>query len=404
MSKKLKRKIIYFAVATVLVIVGILCIIIAFDKIYNPVTTELALNYEVEKTVTVKGLILRKESVVTTENTGEFDYLVKDGERVNDGGIIAKTYKSEEDVAAEKEIRELTQKIENLRSIEASGNVYVLGVDTIMNQVSAGLCEIADLDGRRNLGDTLSVTQNLNDAITKKQLATGGSVDFNDKINDLIAKIDELKKRINSEPKSVWANKAGYFYKNCDGYEGVTDLSKIKEMTPAQFNEIKPNEVDANAIGKIADSYSWYYVFKTDTETARGFSEGSKLYARFPLSGNEKFEIKVEKLNFENDEVLVILKSEYAMQNTVSSRDEELEIVLDTFKGLRIEDRAIRVVDGVTGVFVQMGYEVKFRTIEIIYKTDDFSIVPPSQKDGELKLYDSVIVKGDDLYDGKLLS
>ncbi len=406
LTKKLKRKIIYIAVATVLVIAVIFGVILAIGKIYNPVTTELALNYEVEKTVTVSGMIFRKETVVTTDKQGELDYLVGDGERVNKDGIIAKAYDTKEDVEAEREIRELTAKIENLRSIEASGDVYVLGVDTIMNQITAGLCDIASLDGRMNLGDTLSISQNLNDSITKKQLATGGSVDFSDKIGDLIQRIDELKNSIGSESKSVKANQAGYFYKACDGLERAVDIDNITAMTPAEFDAIGKTltEVPDNAVGKIADSYTWYYVFKTDGETARSFSEGNKLYGRFPMSGNEKFEIKVEKLNFEGEQVLVILKSDYAVTGILPDRFDELEIVLDTFTGLRIDDRAIRIVDGVTGVFVQMGYEVKFRTIEIAYKTEEFSIVPPSTKDGELKLYDSVIVKGDDLYDGKLLS
>ena len=62
------------------------------------------------------------------------------------------------------------------------------------------------------------------------------------------------------------------------------------------------------------------------------------------------------------------------------------------------------------GVYVLYGSEVQFKQIAILYATKDYVICDTSPQEGTLfngetiSLYDKVIVKGDDLYDGKVIS
>ena len=64
----------------------------------------------------------------------------------------------------------------------------------------------------------------------------------------------------------------------------------------------------------------------------------------------------------------------------------------------------------VQGVYVLYGSEVQFKQVAILYSTKDYVICDTSPEDkvlfnGEtISLYDKVIVKGDDLYDGKVIS
>lgn len=398
-GKKVKKNLLYIFAAILLLFVAVAFAVYAIGKIHTPVTTELALIYEEEAAVTINGILFRDESVITYENDGYLDYLVDDGERVGLNGTVANVYAGENEVLAEREIRELKEHLKNLESIASSGDVYVLGVDTIVKQITEGLCAIADCDGRAGFLSISEEVENLNDSITKKQVTTGGTVDFTQKISEIEEKIKTLEESVGKNPESIKAKQSGYFYRNCDGYENAVDMKTVANMTVSEYEAIKPKEVEANAIGKISDAYYWYYVFKADSETARNFKEGSTLYARFTL---EKFKVVVASVNFEGDNALIVLRGDYAFKDI--PRTAPLEVVLDTYEGIRVDDRAIRIVDGVTGVYVQMGYEVKFRKIAIAYQTEEFAIVPVSTKDGELKLYDSIIVKGEDLYDGKLLA
>ena len=61
-------------------------------------------------------------------------------------------------------------------------------------------------------------------------------------------------------------------------------------------------------------------------------------------------------------------------------------------------------------MYVLYGSEVQFKQISILYSTKDYVICDTSPKENVLfngetiSLYDKVIVKGDDLYDGKVVS
>ena len=63
----------------------------------------------------------------------------------------------------------------------------------------------------------------------------------------------------------------------------------------------------------------------------------------------------------------------------------------------------------VQGVYVLYGSEVQFKQVSILYADEDYVICDTEPPEGILfngetiSLYDKVIVKGDDLYDGKVI-
>ena len=87
-----------------------------------------------------------------------------------------------------------------------------------------------------------------------------------------------------------------------------------------------------------------------------------------------------------------------------SLRTGAITIIKDEYEGIMVKKTALRVVDGVTGVFVVSGMEAKFVAVDIIYSTEDYSICALNTSDSsKLRLYDKIIVKGKNLYDGKII-
>ena len=93
---------------------------------------------------------------------------------------------------------------------------------------------------------------------------------------------------------------------------------------------------------------------------------------------------------------------------------EEAEISLHTYQGIRIDRRALHIVNGQRGVYVKYGNLARFCKIDPVDNdhplvTDgEYRIVMPSSSDktktvSEVRLYDEIIVSGQNLYDGKLL-
>ena len=82
-----------------------------------------------------------------------------------------------------------------------------------------------------------------------------------------------------------------------------------------------------------------------------------------------------------------------------------MTVVKKEYSGLKIPKSALRVVDSKRGVYVLTGMQVKFVEVNIIYSADNYMLCEKQTDDEKsLRLYDDVIVKGKNLYDGKIVS
>jgi len=84
-------------------------------------------------------------------------------------------------------------------------------------------------------------------------------------------------------------------------------------------------------------------------------------------------------------------------------RTANMTIVLETYSGLQVNSKAVRFVDGKKGVYVLSGSVITFVPIEVIYSTDNYCICEVQPTGLRLRLYDEVILKGKNLYDGKVI-
>ena len=85
-------------------------------------------------------------------------------------------------------------------------------------------------------------------------------------------------------------------------------------------------------------------------------------------------------------------------------RNGKMTVIKNTYSGLKLPKKALRVQDGKTGVFVRSGATLKFVTVNVIYSTDEYIICEQqTSNDDVLRLYDDVVVKGKRLYDGKIV-
>ena len=88
-------------------------------------------------------------------------------------------------------------------------------------------------------------------------------------------------------------------------------------------------------------------------------------------------------------------------------------MILQTYEGIKIPKSALYIVkdkkgEDQKGVYVKYGQEMQFKLVDILYENDEYFV--SADKETELdrskyvRIYDDVIVKGSDLYDGKQIS
>jgi len=78
--------------------------------------------------------------------------------------------------------------------------------------------------------------------------------------------------------------------------------------------------------------------------------------------------------------------------------------VLRTYTGFKIPADALRTIDGQTGVYVLIGVQAKFKRVQIMYSVDNYKIIRyDNSSTDNVWLYDEVITRGKNLYDGKIV-
>ena len=85
---------------------------------------------------------------------------------------------------------------------------------------------------------------------------------------------------------------------------------------------------------------------------------------------------------------------------------ETVRVDLKTYEGIRIDRKALHIVDGQRGVYVKYGNLQRFLKITTLYENENYILVPADGAVGsnnEVRLYDEIIVEGTNLRDGRLI-
>ena len=106
------------------------------------------------------------------------------------------------------------------------------------------------------------------------------------------------------------------------------------------------------------------------------------------------------------DKAVVVLALDTMNNELAQQRVLDITIVYEEHEGLKVDNRAIRFVDGQKGVYVFIASQVKFLPVEVLWQGENYSIVKQeaSADKKHLRIYDEIIVKGKNLYDGKFIN
>lgn len=353
--------------------------------------------------------ILRSESTVSIgEESGICKYLVSDGTKVGGSQKIAEiALDSEENREKLLKIEELSDEIETLEwaSRIASG-ATVSAVETKLSELRARLCSLSDS------GDASEMSQ-ISDELSATLIAAKivrGELKNCDRL--IAEQKDELSTLKNSiAGKSVKSDRSGYFYSKTDGFEGLLSPSDIDSIT---FDDCV-NAIDAvkntipqtdDACGKLVTSFDWYALCVVDTNRSAGMSSGKAYTVDFGETTHKMTLLRVVRSE-SSEKTALIFESNTYPSGFDFARVGSVSVVYDEVEGYDLPAEAVHVVNGVPGVYVLHGNVVEFRQIETVlgdegrfFSKDGFE---PDKGMTALSFYDLVIVKGKDLYVGKIV-
>ena len=368
---------------------------VVFNYFYTPFEVETVRQVTVDDTINTKAIAVRNEKVITSDKQGVAVYSVENGGKLAKGADVINYYSDAEAASLSRQIGDLQQKIDRLRDINTQSGNYAADIDIVSANVTTQLLKLNKYTDSGDLSNASAYSDELFYAMCRSGVETGRLDKLDDRINELEKELKALKKQSSDSVQKIKSEYAGYFVNTVDGYENAVDISKVEKMTTAEFDKLKAGDVPQNAVGKVVCDTNWRFIAKLNINDSRQIKEGSTVEIVLPLSSGERLDAEVLALNIgENDDVLCVMSLSTMNPQLLSMREQDIQIVVDTYTGLRVNKNAVRVKDGKKGVYVTLGNIKRFRETDIIYSAEDYVIVDSDNKDGQLKIYDDVIIKG----------
>ena len=421
-SKSNRIMIIILSVLSLLVVSYV--IQAAYFKRTGAIITQSAAYVTESDSTPVTGIALRDEarvensvntSILLQKSDGIYQPAVEDGENVAKGDCIAYKFSTEEQAQAYRQSLEIDSKIKYLSLFQKMGNTKNTDISALNSDITLSISKYLDAVEKNDFTNCEELLANINYSLISRQAATGEISDFSKEITAYTDELQVLSGQI-GDKTGINAPFAGYFVSTVDGFEESYDYKKLRTngITVKQVESLinkEPTETK-NAFGKIVGQHIWYFVFNLPVSQASNISTGSTIYVSFPEKGIEKLEMSVSGLNKTGDTLAVTLKCKSVDKDILKLRKENAVISLGNYSGYKISNEALTDDGkGNLGVYVYSGQIAVFKPIDVVYRTDSYVLANSAINEDDnnadmskiLKQYDRIILKGRNLYDGKVL-
>ncbi len=393
------------------VILALLIVGYGYNAIKNAVSkskipdTETALLTKIDVNIEADAYFIRKETVIDVTAGTTVVPTVSNGSKVGIGDTVANVYTSEAAAKAAATLSDLEDKLSYYENIAAVSSGKNLSSYSVYNaNVNENLLAMQKLI---QSGDVSSISEygyEFSENLTKRQIATGQSVDVTEAIASVNAEIASAKAAA-TVSSTVTAPAAGCFMNFTDGYETVGDYSNVKNFTKTDVEALMnatPTASDTNKVGKLVHEFVWYAVCNLSKQDAENLTVGRKTTVTVDGYSGGSLSLTVEAKNQNDDDtVTVVFSSDDLNSDTAQLRKEHINILKASYSGYAVDIKALRTQDDEQGVFVLVGKKVEFKKVQIVYNNEDYALVTgDSTKSGYIKLYDEVIIKGTDYNDG----
>lgn len=391
--------------AFVILIAAVFIINQIFSSVYRPVKTESAVYYTAVDGMNITGLIIRNETLVSYTGGGVMHFVTADGNRVAKNGIIANIYDTASASITVSEIEAVKEKISDLEDILSYNDIEAINLDLIDQRVEERVNDFVLSTSTGNYKNTQKSADELISSLNRKQAALGTVTDFSGQLEALNARLTTLNSQLPTARGQVLAEQSGYFVSKTDGYEEVLLSEDLSKITTEFLDGIKAETHKDTVVGKIVSDYEWYIAAQVSINQSLNYKEGDRLKLLTALKSSPELSVTVDKINIsDNGDGAVLIFSCSEMNSELATmRSGPMTVVKTEYSGLRVDRKALRVVDGQRGVYVLSGMQINFVPVDIIYSNESY-IICKKNNESVLKLYDSVVVKGRNLYDGKIVS
>lgn len=388
------------------------------------VETELATRFTYNEVINTDCVVVRNEQLLEYNGSKVLYYTAEDGDIVGAGSQVAYVFANESDALNYNRLTEINKQIETLEALNTSHEDVRTDYSAVDKLIEFNITNIISSVNSNSPSEIIDSADNLIYSVNQRQIITGKVSDFNDQIAALKAEASKYQQSGNMYVDIITPGAGGYFVASADGYENCYDYDTITELTVDDFSlDIEKKDVSENTIGKIVSGLNWYVVCKLNADEALALSHANVSSSiTFANTSCKEIPATLVALNQQNrqSDAIAVFRCNYMNTPISHLRFETAQITINSYSGLRVNKEALHSdyveyenesgeteKKKVQGVYVTFGNELIFKEVSILYAGNDFVILDEYPADGVIlsgntvKINEEVVIKGDNLYDGK---
>ena len=364
------------------------------------VTAEAAVAV-IELSGTASGIVIREE--VTLRSAEPYiDVTAAEGEKMAAGSVLATALRSERGLERITRMHELEREIGRvsaaLQELRSAGDV-TRREEALENASRALAAAVARHDAAALDSASLNLEALLLEADSDAVSAAN--------LDALTRELDSLRGSADADAQVLRAAVPGVFSAAVDGYEryGYAD---IRDLTPSGLRTLIENrpEPEADAYGKLVTDHRWYFAAVMSAADAAQLTPGQDVLLNFSRRYGADIPTKTLSVSdAEDGTVVVVFRCDTALTGTLAMRSATAGVIFGEFSGIRVPAGAVRTDDETGGSYVWTvtAMQLERKDIEILYADEEYVIARRGADAGSLREGNTVVVSGNDLYEGKLI-
>lgn len=365
---------------------------------------ETAVYCEVGDGVTVSGFVVRSEEVLVS-NSPIVVCELTEGERVGGGQRVATGYQSGSARENREELNSLKKQRDQLAyAAEGSDSSNASALD---GEIADMIVSLSAQTSQQRFSAARATASELEPLVLRRSVSGDDSALIRQRISDIDQRISVLSAQTSSGATAITVAESGYFSEQADGLERVLTPERVETMSLSELRALEEGEYSApdNAIGRLIQGQKWYFIAEIPQERAEACEEGDRLTVNFADGALQGLRMRVERLGAaEEGSCVIVLSCEKMLQNVTALRRQTVDIVFDTYEGLRVPKTAIYYVNGETGVYILESARADWKEVEIIFEYGNDYLVRWDDSDTDnLWPKDEIILTAEDISDGKVM-
>ncbi|MBQ2634607.1 MAG: hypothetical protein IJF88_08555 [Oscillospiraceae bacterium] len=373
----------------------------AFRALENGVVTAEAISADFDLSGTASGILIREETVLTS-TAPYVDVTAANGARVAAGSVVATAVSGPEGLERANRIHALETEIERVSAALAglSSVSSVTSRETALNAAARNVAAVAARHDMLNLDSAATQLSGLLLGVDSSQISYA-------RLDELQGELRTLRARVADDDVSIRAEFPSTFSSLVDGYEHLR-MEDVDGVSPSRLEELieQGRETVPEAFGKLVSGYRWYFAAAMRSVDAANLSPGRS--AKLNFGRHYSADISAQVLSIspsENGSVTVLFRCDTAMAETLALRSATASVIFGSYSGIRIPAQAVQVDEETQSTYVWCvtAMRLERKPIRILYAANEYVIVERGSAADALREGNTVVVRGKDLEEGKLI-